>query len=114
MANQIDAVTGQSQARQRCAEEQRLQREELTDQLLYEAKRLGFTDRTIVKDYRDSLAYDTALFARFAQGLYRKGVRVIGRGIWYTSFAHTDDDIDQALAAAKEVLLEMKAEAGRD
>lgn len=75
---------------------------------------MGFTDRTIVKDYRDSLAYDTALFARFAQGLYRKGVRVIGRGIWYTSFAHTDDDIDQALAAAKEVLLEMKAEAGRD
>lgn len=29
--------------------EQRLQREELTDQLLYEAKRLGFTDRTIAE-----------------------------------------------------------------
>jgi glutamate-1-semialdehyde 2,1-aminomutase len=31
-------------------------------------------------------------------------VRIIGRGLWYISAAHTEADIDEAIKKAKEVL----------
>ena len=37
-----------------------------------------------------------------------RGVRLIGRGIWYISAAHTEQDIDHAIDVAKEVLIAMK------
>ena len=31
-------------------------------------------------------------------------IRVIGRGLWYISAAHTEADVDQAVSTAREVL----------
>jgi glutamate-1-semialdehyde 2,1-aminomutase len=39
--------------------------------------------------------------------MQERGIRLIGRGLWYVSGAHTDEDIDQALAAARETLAGM-------
>lgn len=62
---------------------------------------IGFTDAATVNDYRDTLQYDKAKLQRFIAGLHDQGVRVIGRGLWYISAAHTREDIDHALRAAK-------------
>ncbi len=64
----------------------------------------GFTDCKEVKDYRDTLAYDKAKLGRFIAGMHDRGVRVIGRGLWYISAAHTEADIEQAIETAKDVL----------
>jgi len=32
------------------------------------------------------------------------GIRIIGRGLWYISAAHTEADIDEAVRKATEVL----------
>ena len=41
-----------------------------------------------------------------------EGVRVIERGLWYVSAAHTDDDIAVTLEAADRVLGEIAAGRG--
>jgi len=38
----------------------------------------GFTDRTEVNDYRDTLAYDKSLYAHFVARMQERGVRLIG------------------------------------
>jgi glutamate-1-semialdehyde 2,1-aminomutase len=67
----------------------------------------GFTDRSEVRDFGDTLAYDKTKYARFTFALQERGVRVIGRGLWYVSHAHDDDDIAFALAAARGALGEI-------
>lgn len=64
----------------------------------------GFTDLETVTDYRDTLSYDKAKLGKFIAGMHDKGVRVIGRGLWYISAAHTEADIDHAIETAREVL----------
>ena len=64
----------------------------------------GFTSRDAVHDYREALSYDTALGAAFIRGLHHCGIRVLGRGLWYISAAHTRDEIDHAVETAHEVL----------
>jgi glutamate-1-semialdehyde 2,1-aminomutase len=68
---------------------------------------VGFTAREQVRDYRDTLAYDKALYARFVAGMQERGIRLIGRGLWYLSAAHTEAEIEQAVTTAKEVLREL-------
>jgi glutamate-1-semialdehyde 2,1-aminomutase len=68
----------------------------------------GFTDLNEVKDYRDTLSYDKSKLAQFISGMHEKGVRVIGRGLWYINAAHTSQDIDHAIEIAAEVLKEMQ------
>jgi glutamate-1-semialdehyde 2,1-aminomutase len=36
--------------------------------------------------------------------MLERGIRLIPRGQWYVSMAHTDEDIEKTLAAADEVL----------
>ena len=36
--------------------------------------------------------------------MHDRNIRVIGRGLWYISAAHTEEDIDLAIKTAKEVL----------
>jgi glutamate-1-semialdehyde 2,1-aminomutase len=62
----------------------------------------GFSDLSAVETYRDTWSYDTAKYTRFADELLARGIRVIGRGIWYISAAHTDDDIDHTVSIAEE------------
>jgi len=67
----------------------------------------GFTELSQVRNYRDTLAYDKAKGAQFVQGMQEQGIRLIGRGLWYLSGAHTEADIEQAISTARTVLREM-------
>jgi glutamate-1-semialdehyde 2,1-aminomutase len=62
-----------------------------------------------VDSYRDHRAADHAAYARFAEALSRQGVRVIPAGRWYLNAAHTDEDIDVAIAAAQRAFAELAA-----
>ncbi len=64
----------------------------------------GFTDLTTVNDYRDTLGYDKTKLGGFISSMHNKGLRVIGRGLWYISAAHTAADVDEAIKIASEVL----------
>ncbi len=67
----------------------------------------SFTTLPAVYEYRDTLSFDRAKLGQFIRGMQDRGVRVIGRGLWYLSGVHTEAEIDQAVATAREVLLEM-------
>lgn len=64
----------------------------------------AFIDKTEVRELRDLWGADEGLLGQFISGLMDEGVRVIGRGLWYVSLAHTEADVDQAIEAADRVL----------
>jgi glutamate-1-semialdehyde 2,1-aminomutase len=64
----------------------------------------GFTSLDSVKDYRDTLSYDKVKLGKFIARMHDEGVRIIGRGLWYISAAHTQEDILFATKKAKKVL----------
>jgi glutamate-1-semialdehyde 2,1-aminomutase len=64
----------------------------------------GFTDKEEVLDFRDVSTYDKVKGGAFIAGMQERGIRLIGRGLWYISNAHTDNDIDRAVETAREVL----------
>ncbi|HLT93147.1 MAG TPA: aminotransferase class III-fold pyridoxal phosphate-dependent enzyme, partial [Membranihabitans sp.] len=68
----------------------------------------SFTDKESVTDFRDTLSSDGNKLRTFIIGLQEEGIRVIGRGLWYISTAHTENDIDVAIAAADRVLASME------
>lgn len=66
----------------------------------------AFADEPI-SDYRTATKADTPRYHRFAAALLQRGVRVIERGLWYVSTAHSEADIDTALVAVREALAEI-------
>lgn len=64
----------------------------------------SFTERPQVSDFRETLDADRAKLGRFIAGLHDRGVRVIGRGLWYISAAHTEADITHAIQISRDVL----------
>lgn len=66
-----------------------------------------FSDKPQCDDYRDTLQNDKAKLSQFIAGLHDRGLRVIGRGLWYISAVHTEKDIDQAIKTAADVLREL-------
>jgi glutamate-1-semialdehyde 2,1-aminomutase len=64
---------------------------------------LSFGERP-ARSYRDTLHTDTAMYSDFALALLDEGVMVLPDGRWYLSTAHTDDDIDATIAAARRAL----------
>lgn len=64
----------------------------------------GFSDKGEARDYRGTLAHDKAKLAKFVAGMHDRGIRVIGRGLWYISAAHEEKDIDQAIETALKVM----------
>lgn len=68
----------------------------------------GFADVKKIKEFRDLVAYEQPKSKMFVQGLQQRGVRVIGRGLWYISAVHEEKHIDHAIAMARETLLELK------
>jgi len=68
---------------------------------------MGFTDLAAAKDYRDTLSFDKAKLGRFIAAMHDRGIRIIGRGLWYISAVHTEADIDQAIDTATKVLAEL-------
>lgn len=65
---------------------------------------LAFTNKDTVKDFRDTLSFDKPKLNRFIAGMHDQGVRVIGRGLFYISAAHTKDDILFAIEKADKVM----------
>lgn len=67
----------------------------------------GFSTLEHVKDFRDTLQYDKAKLGRFVAAMHDKGIRIIGRGLWYISAVHTDEDVNYALEIAEQVFAEL-------
>ena len=55
-------------------------------------------------DYRSAQAANKARYAKFAFELLTRGVRILPRGTWFLSSAHTESDIDKTLSAVRKVL----------
>lgn len=68
---------------------------------------IGFTSLKQVNDYRDTFTYDKVKLGRFIAAMHDKGIRIIGRGLWYISAVHTKEDIEHAIKTATEVLKEL-------
>ncbi|SDD11397.1 aspartate aminotransferase family protein [Niabella drilacis] len=63
-----------------------------------------FTDLEKVRDYRDTLKTDKPRLSRFIAAMHDRNIRIIGRGLWYISAVHTEEEIDEAIQVANEVL----------
>jgi len=70
----------------------------------------SFTELTEAHDLRNSLKFDKQLLTQFIQGMHEEGIRIIGRGLWYISNAHTEADIDYAIDKAAIVLKNIASE----
>ncbi|MEJ7914468.1 MAG: aspartate aminotransferase family protein [Chitinophagaceae bacterium] len=64
----------------------------------------GFTALSEVANYRDTLSYDKGKGSRFIAAMHNRGIRIISRGLWYISAAHTEEDIDDTIKTAEAVL----------
>ena len=64
---------------------------------------LAFTERDSFLDYRDSLANNGALNSAFVGAMLEKGIRLLSRGLWYLSAAHTEADIQQTLQTVESI-----------
>ena len=64
----------------------------------------GFTELEKVRDFREVMSYDKVKLGKFVAGLHDKGIRIIGRGLWYISAVHTNAEIEKTLEIAEEVL----------
>ena len=62
-----------------------------------------------IVDYRSSLEVDQDLYTKFVSEIVDRGVRIIPRGNWFLSSAHTDADVDVTLDAVSAVLSEVIA-----
>jgi len=67
----------------------------------------AFSEDSAWKDYRDTLSGDKTKLSAFIAALHDRGVRVIGRGLWYISAVHTEEDINKAIAVSREVLRDL-------
>ena len=67
----------------------------------------GFSSRQSIRNYRQCASYDAGLMDEFAYGLLRRGIRIIGRGLWFVSAALTGDDVETVLETAEEVFEDM-------
>lgn len=65
---------------------------------------MGFISQLRVRDYRDTTRYDRARYARFCRAMLDHGVRLLNRGMWFVSTAHTEEDVRVTVAAAESSL----------
>jgi glutamate-1-semialdehyde 2,1-aminomutase len=64
---------------------------------------VAFTQLDKITDYRDTLTFDKVKLSKFISGMHDNGVRIIGRGLWYISAAHTEKDVQFAIEKAEKV-----------
>ena len=69
-----------------------------------------FFTKTPVRNYDDAKTSDLKKFGLFHRGMLEKGVYLAPSQFeaGFTSLAHTEEDVDVTLAAAKQVLAEIK------
>ena len=71
---------------------------------------VSFNEAPPIRDYRDWVTKcDKERYSAFAVAMLENGVRLIGRGIWYVSAAHTEDLVTQTLEAAEKALSKVYA-----
>jgi glutamate-1-semialdehyde 2,1-aminomutase len=71
---------------------------------------VSFTDLPAIRDYRDYAAHcDKEKYNDFTTAMLRRGIRLIGRGLWYVSIAHTDEHVERTLEAVDASLEEIGA-----
>ena len=70
----------------------------------------GFTSSETVNDFRGTLGYDKKKLAQFIAAMHDRGIRIIGRGLWYISTAHTEADVKHAIRVTREVLSQIEGE----
>jgi glutamate-1-semialdehyde 2,1-aminomutase len=64
----------------------------------------GFTDLKAVKNFREVQSYDKAKLGRFVAGMHDEGIRIIGRGLWYISTEHTQEDVNYTLKISDKII----------
>ncbi|MEZ5401008.1 MAG: aspartate aminotransferase family protein [Bryobacteraceae bacterium] len=64
---------------------------------------IHFTDRTELRNYRDTLGNNKERQSDYVRGMLEEGIYLLPDGRVYTSTAHTRQDIDETLAAAGRV-----------
>jgi len=70
---------------------------------------LVFTERNELTDYRDyALHCDKERYSHLKVALLKRGVRVLDRGIWYISAAHTHAHVERTLTALDDALTEVR------
>jgi glutamate-1-semialdehyde 2,1-aminomutase len=62
-----------------------------------------------VIDYRSSLRMDQDTYTKFVEGMVDRDVRIIPRGNWFLSSAHTEEDVEATLKAAEQVMRDIVA-----
>jgi glutamate-1-semialdehyde 2,1-aminomutase len=69
-----------------------------------------FTDRKI-RDYRDTVASDAEIYGKFQQDMMSRGVFILPHANKrsHLCVAHTDEDINQTIESAREVLSKLKS-----
>jgi len=71
---------------------------------------VSFNEQPPLRDYRDWVTKcDKARYDDFVFAMLSNGVRLIGRGLWYVSAAHTEDQVAQTLEAAEKSLTKIYA-----
>jgi glutamate-1-semialdehyde 2,1-aminomutase len=70
---------------------------------------LSFTERTVMRDYRETLDADTQARDVFLEAMLQEGVYLLPDGRWYVSAAHTVADVEFTLQAARKALARVKA-----
>ena len=68
---------------------------------------IAFTMAEKVNDYRTTLTADKAKLGKFISAMHNHNIRIIGRGLWYISAVHTEDEIDHAIRIGEEVLSQL-------
>ena len=64
---------------------------------------ITFTDSPVITDYRTQLKADKQKLGRFIAAMHNEKIRIIGRGLWYISAAHTHEDLDLTIEKARKV-----------
>jgi glutamate-1-semialdehyde 2,1-aminomutase len=64
---------------------------------------VAFTSRDAIVDYRTWLESNNERYLRFTSKMLDRGIRILARGLWYISTAHTAEDIAFTLDTAEQV-----------
>jgi glutamate-1-semialdehyde 2,1-aminomutase len=68
---------------------------------------LAFTEQPSIVDYRTFLAVDKERNLHFVAKMLDKGVRLLARGLWYISLAHSAEDIANTLETVEAVWVDL-------
>jgi glutamate-1-semialdehyde 2,1-aminomutase len=72
-----------------------------------------FTDKTELRDYRDTLSDTAALLQDFLLRALQEGLHIVPDGRFYVSAAHTEHDIEETLSRLRNVFADLARSRGQ-